>query len=160
DKTMQPVKKSEPPSSQQPATSPVFLPGPFAWMTIPAGKVTLIENNYDDSYIKKGQNQIIEVPAFDIAKYPITNGQFAQFVEADGYQQQKWWKQAGWQVKEEKNWNEPRFWKQTQWNRPDNPVVGISWYEALAYCEWLSEARATKVTLPSEQQWQRAAQGN
>jgi len=45
-------------------------------------------------------------------------------------------------------------------NQPEQPVVGISWYEALAYCRWLSELTSQTITLPSEQQWQRAAQGD
>jgi formylglycine-generating enzyme required for sulfatase activity len=137
-----------------------ILPGPFVWIDIPAGKVTLAENNYDDSYLKKGQEQIFDIPAFAIAKYPITNAQFAKFMEADGYNQQKWWHEAGWQVKVEKNWTEPRFWKVGQWNQPDYPIVAISWFEAMAFCRWLSEATGQSVTLPTEQQWQRAAQGD
>ncbi len=147
---------------KQPRKSPLpsLLPAPFAWVEIPAGKVTVIENNYDDSYVKKGQELVINVPTFNIAKYPITNAQYAKFVEANGYGERKWWKEAGWPTKVEKGWTEPRFWKLPQWNKPDYPVVAISWFEAMAYCKWLSEVTRQKINLPTEQQWQRAAQGD
>jgi formylglycine-generating enzyme required for sulfatase activity len=149
-----------PPISPQLPSSVEILPGPFAWIDIPAGKVTIAENNYDDSYINKGQEQTFDVPAFAIAKYPITNAQFAKFIEANGYGQRKWWIEAGWQIKEEKAWTEPRFWKVAQWNQPNYPVVALSWFEAMAFCKWLSEVTGQNITLPTEQQWQWAAQGD
>jgi formylglycine-generating enzyme required for sulfatase activity len=39
-------------------------------------------------------------------------------------------------------------------------VVGVSWYEALAFCRWLGEQTGENILLPTEQQWQRAAQGD
>jgi formylglycine-generating enzyme required for sulfatase activity len=53
-----------------------MLPSPFAWIDIPG----------------KG---------YSISKYPITNAQFAEFVQAGGYQQRQWWTQAGWEAKEQ-----------------------------------------------------------
>src|SRR5690606_23570122 len=56
------------------------LPAPFAWVDIPAGRVTLEDG--------MGPH---DVPAFQIAKYPITNAQYAKFIEASGYENQAWW---------------------------------------------------------------------
>src|SRR5690606_8543992 len=53
-----------------------------------------------------------------------------------------------------------RFWDDSQWNGADYPVVGVSWYEAVAFCRWLSEATGEAITLPTEEQWQYAAQGD
>jgi formylglycine-generating enzyme required for sulfatase activity len=61
---------------------------------------------------------------------------------------------------ESTHWTAPRFWHDSQWNQPDYPVVGVSWYEALAYCRWLSDATGETITLPTEEQWQYAAQGD
>src|SRR5882724_10631207 len=102
-----PVQQPDSPVPQQTPPVPEYLPGPFEWIEIPAGKVTIIENNYDDSYVKKGKEQPFELATFAIAKYLITNAQYTKFMEADGYHQKKWWKEAGWQVKEEKGWTEP-----------------------------------------------------
>ncbi len=137
------------------------LPGPFKWIEIPAGRVTLItEQTWAENYIPKSQSQVFEVATFDIAKYPITNAQFAPFVEAGGYCERKWWTEAGWAEREIDGWTEPRYWQDGQWNGDEQPVVGVSWYEAIAYCRWLSEVCGEPIVLPTEQQWQRAAQGD
>lgn len=64
-----------------------ILPTPFAWVEIPAGKVTL-GTYYTGGHIT--QPTTFDVPAFAIAKYPVTNAQFAKFIDAGGYKQQKW----------------------------------------------------------------------
>jgi formylglycine-generating enzyme required for sulfatase activity len=138
-----------------------LLPKPFSWIKIQAGKVTLTEGGY----VPKG-GQTFDVPTFYIAKYPVTNAQFAKFVEAGGYTQQKWWTAEGWELLEKlarppgKAWTEPRYWREKKWNQPDYPVVGVSWYEAAAFCLWLSNITGEKIMLATEQQWQRAAQGD
>jgi formylglycine-generating enzyme required for sulfatase activity len=143
--------KPEPPPKKKPSISrvPEILPPPFEWVEIPAGRVE-IEGGYG----------MFDVPAFMIAKYPITNAQYAKFIEAGGYRQKKWWTAAGWEAREGEKWTEPRYWKDEKWNGADYPVVGVSWYEAVAFCRWLSEVSGEPVTLPTEQQWQRAAQGD
>jgi len=135
-----------------------LLPAPFGWVKIPAGKVRLIPDNADKqkSYLK--QNTTFDIPTFEIGKYPVTNAQYAPFIEAGGYKQKKWWTEAGWAKRETDGWTEPRHWKDAKWNGTNHPVVGVSWYEAIAYCHWLSEASGEKIMLPTEQQWQRAAQ--
>jgi formylglycine-generating enzyme required for sulfatase activity len=130
-------------------SSLLLLPAPFDWIEIPG----------------KG---------YSIAKYPITNGQFAKFIEAGGYQNQRWWTEAGWEAKAKgwawsysKNkweetgnaWTQPRYWTDSQWNRAEYPVVGVSWYESVAFCLWLSDVTGEKIMLPTEEQWQYAAQG-
>src|SRR5262245_46676929 len=72
------------------------LPQPFAWIDIPVGKVELSAGGY----VPKG-GQVFDVPAFTIAKYPTTNAQFAKFIEAGGYTQDKWWTPEGWQVRDQ-----------------------------------------------------------
>lgn len=126
------------------------LPAPFAWVTIPG----------------KG---------YSIAKYPITNAQYARFIDAGGYHQHLWWTEAGWQAKQQglvfdftkgegvatnTPWTEPRYWNDSEWNGADQPVVGVTWYEAVAFCLWLSDMTGEKIMLPTEDQWQYAAQGD
>ncbi len=142
-------------------TSIQILPTPFAWIKIPAGKVTLkTEKGWSKNYIPEGKTQTFDVPAFEIAKYPLTNAQFAPFIKAGGYTEAKWWTAAGLEVRKAVNWTEPRYWQDSKWNQPDHPVVGVSWYEAVAYCLWLSEITGERIHLPTEQEWQRAAQGD
>ena len=55
----------------------------------------------------------------------------------------------------------PPFWSDPAFNHPDQPVVGVSWYEAVGYCEWLSTCTggAVNARLPTEAEWERAARG-
>jgi formylglycine-generating enzyme required for sulfatase activity len=53
----------------------------------------------------------------------------------------------------------PRFWDDPSFTRPRQPVVGVSWFEAVAYCEWLSDATGRSFRLPTEAEWERAARG-
>jgi len=141
-----------------------ILPPSFEWVEIPAGRVELEDGH-----------GVFDVPAFQIAKYPLTNAQYAKFIEADGYREEKWWTVEGWEAREkgwvwnirdykweltDKAWIEPRCWKDRQWNGAEYPVVSVTWYEAVAFCRWLSEVSGEPVMLPTEQQWQRAAQGD
>ncbi len=61
-----------------------LLTPPFAWVKIPAGEVTIKE-------------KVHQVAPFAIAKYPLTNAQFAPFIESGGYTEKKWWTEAGWE---------------------------------------------------------------
>ncbi|MEL7434779.1 MAG: SUMF1/EgtB/PvdO family nonheme iron enzyme [Chloroflexota bacterium] len=142
---------------------PDILPAPFAWVNIPAGQVTL-ENTWDDmrtTYVGAiGESKLFTVEAFTIAKYPITSAQYRLFIDAGGYQNRAYWTADGWQHCQKDNWTEPRYWQDAKWNGDQQPVVGVSWYEAYAYTQWLREVSGDPVVLPIEQQWQRAAQGD
>lgn len=52
----------------------------------------------------------------------------------------------------------PPFWNDSAFNDPEHPVVGVSWHDAIRYCEWLS-SRGGKFRLPTEAEWERAARG-
>lgn len=149
-----------------------LMPAPFAWIEIPGGQGTLETDH-------AGVTLSIPTERYWIAKYPVTNAQFAKFIEAGGYANRAWWTDAGWAQREEDGWTEPRYWRDDKWNQADHPVVGVSWYEAVAFCLWLNHAVDPPVVpppaggkrevrgdergvimLPTEAQWQYAAQGD
>ena len=53
----------------------------------------------------------------------------------------------------------PPFWQDANLNRPEQPVVGVSWHEAASYCDWLSRGSDRHFRLPTEAEWERAARG-
>jgi formylglycine-generating enzyme required for sulfatase activity len=130
-----------------------LLPAPFAWIEIPGGRGTM---KTDASSVTLA----IPTQRYWIAKYPVTNAQFAGFIEAGGYRERKWWTEDGWKQRESDQWTEPRYWNDSNWNSAEQPVVGVSWYEAVAFCLWLGEVTGEKIMLPTEAQWQYAAQGD
>jgi hypothetical protein len=96
-----------------------LLPPPFEWIAVPAGKVTLEAGGYLD------RKTTFDVSQFAIAKYPITNAQFAGFVQVEGYRIRDHWPAEGWKLITAKGWGMPRYWQQSRWNQPDYPVVGV-----------------------------------
>jgi len=120
------------------------------WIDIPRGTVILEHEGVEASY---------QVAGFRIARYPVTVQQFGYFIREGGYQNRDFWTILGWNWKTENNVTLPAFWEQDPWHVDKHPVVGVSWYEAIAFCRWLSTKSSDVVTLPDELQWQRAAQG-
>ncbi|MDM8540654.1 SUMF1/EgtB/PvdO family nonheme iron enzyme [Desulfococcaceae bacterium HSG9] len=101
-----------------------------------------------------------EIKPFEIAKYPVTNSQFKEFVDAKGYEKELYWSEQGLRWLEENQMQAPRYWYDRQWNCPNSPVVGVCWYEADAFCRWLTENDSDyQYFLPDENQWEAAATG-
>lgn len=130
-----------------------LMPQPFEWIDIPEGKVTL---TYIGGYLK--QITTFDVPSFRISKYPITNEQFDTFIQhEDGYRNLVWWSFSS----DAKKWRMKRRTPiKTGFEGPRKPRTHITWYECVAFCRWLSAVIGEKITLPTDQQWQHATQGD
>lgn len=118
-------------------------------------------------------DDLVAIPGagFRIGKYPVTNHQYRRFIDAGGYQpaadggRNRWWSEEGWKWREQRGWTEPWYWDDRELNRSTQPVVGVSWYEAEAYCAWLTarwheEGKITseeQVRLPTQAEWEQAA---
>ena len=140
-------------NTHQPIWVGSIIPEPFEWCTVPDGNV------YLHLIGQRPLHPPTLVPAFQIARYPITNAQFAAFIEdAKGWNDPVWWHFS----KEAKRWRkqnpEPRppFFKDC----PECPRECVNWYTAVAFTRWLSERTGEPITLPTREQWQRAAQGD
>jgi formylglycine-generating enzyme required for sulfatase activity len=102
------------------------------------------------------------LPAFWIARYPITVAQYAAFIAAGGYDQQRYWTPQGWEWKQERNRTQPLGWDNTKYNSPNQAVIGVTWYECMAFCAWLTAQLADTlpagyaVQLPTEAEWEAA----
>jgi formylglycine-generating enzyme required for sulfatase activity len=144
---------------------------------------------YDD---EKPQHPV-DLPAYALARYPVTNADYKRFKESADYANPLYWPgEAGLWLKGEldtepyvlmwpkdnqddlRNWlknrpvekrRQPYYWDDPQWNAANLPVVGVTWYEAQAYCLWLTAKlqhaklidSTQSVTLPTEAQWEKAA---
>jgi formylglycine-generating enzyme required for sulfatase activity len=97
---------------------------------IPAGAFMAGDPDQSDN-----RPQRMELPAFYLARYPVTNAQYAQFLTA------------------KPETAKPRFWDDEQFNQPQQPVVGVRWQEAEAYCGWAG------LRLPTEWEWEKGARG-
>jgi formylglycine-generating enzyme required for sulfatase activity len=134
--------------------------GPFL-MGTPESEVDEIEKlGQERKYIEREVPQHeVTLAAYAIGRYPVTNAEFARFVEDGGYGNPDCWTETGWKQKESDGWTEPRYWEDDEWNDPSQPVVGVSWYEAVAYCHWLAAKTGKPYRLPSEAEWEKAARG-
>lgn len=134
------------------------------WVAIPHGSFYMgsAEDDEQARDNEKPQHEVL-VESFQLSRYPITNAQYACFVQAGGYQTERYWQltKAGliwWQTEKPQA---PAYWDQRTWNNPNHPVVGVSWYEALAFCAWLNDSGLYKtVRLPREEEWEYAARGS
>ena len=112
-----------------------------------------------DAYDNEKPQRDIYLDEFMIGTYPVTNEEFKEFVDERGYDMGKFWTREGWQWRVEQKISEPLLWHDRKWNRPNFPVVGISWFEAEAYANWLSERTGNRYRLPTEAEWEKAARG-
>jgi formylglycine-generating enzyme required for sulfatase activity len=131
-------------------------------VTIPAGEFWMGDDN--SGYDNEKPRHKLFLPEYRIGQYPVTHAEYKRFIEAGGYKHKRWWTEAGWRKKEKprrqvRPWTEPRFWRDAHFNKPNQPVVGLSWYETMAYCHWLSAETGQRYRLPTEAEWEKAARG-
>jgi formylglycine-generating enzyme required for sulfatase activity/class 3 adenylate cyclase len=106
-----------------------------------------------------GERHRLSLPDYRLARYPLSNAEYGRFIDAGGYRDETWWTRAGWLEVGQKQ-SEPRFWQDTRFNGPNRPAIGLSWYECVAYCRWLSAQTGQSYRLPSEAEWEKGARGD
>lgn len=159
------------------------------WCWIPAGPFIMGSDDpavkyefrdYEEAMTIQPDEHTLDLPyGYWMGQFPVTNVQFGHFVAAGGYAEARFWPEATaqglWRARQFSGW----YWTgrdvaharahdySAPFNLPGHPVVGVSWYEALAFCRWLTETgHATgwlpegwAVRLPSEAEWEKGARG-
>ncbi len=111
----------------------------IAWVEVPEGP--FIFQNGEQLWL----------PAFSIARYPVTCAQFQAFVDdPGGYADDRWWEGLA---------ERPAAPAEAAWPIANHPREGVAWFEAVAFCRWLSDALGYEVRLPTEREWEKAARG-
>jgi iron(II)-dependent oxidoreductase len=146
---------SAPPAGRPLAAREVLVPGgPFTMGT--SAEPWALDN--------ERPAHVVEVPAFVIDTAAVTNGEYAEFIAAGGYDDQRWWSDAGWAHRVSAGLRAPQFWERDgsgEWSRlrfgvverviADEPVVHVCFHEAEAYARWAGKR------LPTEAEWEKAA---
>ncbi|KAA9148913.1 ergothioneine biosynthesis protein EgtB [Amycolatopsis acidicola] len=156
------LRKGEPVLHAPPA--PTRRGGPLpAEVEVPAGAFLMGTSVEPWSLDNERPAHEVWVDGFLIDTTPVTNAEYVRFLEAGGYDQQRWWSEAGWKYRQEHDITAPRFW----WRETDGwwrtrfgvrepvpagqPVMHVSFYEAEAYAAWAGKR------LPTEREWEKAA---
>jgi len=113
----------------------------FEWCDIPSGTVSI-------------ESIVYQVRPFRMARYPVTYAQYQAFIMApDGYFSERLWEDVP-------TAERPAQPGDQRWPLDDHPREHVTWYEAVAFCRWLNHRSGLPIRLPTEQEWQRAAQGD
>ncbi|MGW7069371.1 ergothioneine biosynthesis protein EgtB [Streptomyces sp. NPDC054855] len=148
-------------TAPDPAPAPPF--GGPAEVLVPGGPFTMGTSTEPWALDNERPAHRRVVPPFFIDTTPVTNAEYQRFIADGGYEEQRWWAPAGWDMIRGNGLSAPLFWRREggQWLRrhfgtveavpPDEPVLHVSWYEADAYARWAGRR------LPSEEEWEKAA---
>ncbi len=111
-------------------------PAASCFVPVPAGSVRM------GSTLRADEQPLVEVElaAFGCALTPVSNAEWARFLADSGRESSP-------------------FWEEERFSHPAQPVVGVSWEDAAAYCEWLSALLGRRCRLPSEAEREHAARG-
>lgn len=138
------------------------------WVAIPAGTVELNKTKADPYYGWDNEygSHRADIPEFQAARYLVSNAEFREFVDADGYQTEGFWQEEGWAWRQFAQACHPTFWVQAAdgWRlrlmteevpMPWDWPVEVNYHEAKAFCNWKSSVSGKPVRLPTEDEWYR-----
>jgi iron(II)-dependent oxidoreductase len=134
---------------------------PHDSVVVPAGPFVLGVDGVDEPWSLDNERpaHVVDLPAFRIARFPVTNAEWQQFIAAGGYAEPRWWSERGWAHRVHAELERPLFWTADGARQrfglveelpPDEPVQHVCFFEAEAYAAWAGGR------LPTEQEWEKA----
>jgi gamma-glutamyl hercynylcysteine S-oxide synthase len=130
----------------EPALEP--LSGGEGWVRVDAGAFQMGAPEEGFAYDNERPRHTVELPAFEIARLPVSNQSFAEFAQDGGYRRREWWSEQGWEWKRE---HEIAAHPGVAAGDPRAAACHVSFFEAEAF------ARAHDARLPDEAEWEKAA---
>ncbi len=144
-------------STQNKSSHTVILPGdiPLEMVKVEGGTFMMGSEAYD----REKPVHEVSVSDFYIGKYPVTVGQYLAFIKETDSHHPEWMEEGSkYNIKTGSDEHYKQIGKAL--THPNHPIVGVSWEDAMAFCQWMSEkSDGIKFRLPSEAEWEYAARG-
>jgi len=134
----------------------------IAWVEIPAGVFSMGGDPNVVVAHSKWDGAVIDIDyIYWLSKYPITYAQFEVFVNSDGYTNDKYWTKTGLEWRGDRLF--PKYWNDPFWHIPNHPIIGVTWFEAYAFTQWLNTmfdekgfpAPGMSIRMPTEAEWEK-----
>ncbi|MCP4726961.1 MAG: formylglycine-generating enzyme family protein [bacterium] len=153
---------TEPVDNEDPVNNPAEIDPPDIEMVVVSAGEFEMGDNFGEGDSNELPVHTVYLDSFYIGKYEITNNEFEKFIEDGGYTNSSYWGDGGFGD----YGTEPGEWRVNEWQggglsgNGSIPVVGVCWYEAMAFCSWLSAKTGYIYRLPTEAEWEKTARGN
>jgi formylglycine-generating enzyme required for sulfatase activity len=136
---------------------PVVNDGYGDYVLVPAGPFRM-GDNLNEGMPRERPVHLVDLDAFYIGKYEVTNAEFKKFRDHPGYDNPQFWPGGAVISKEQFSYWNAKNGGGTAGNE-NHPAIGVTWDEATAYGNWLSAKTGKKYRLPTEAEWEKAARG-
>jgi ergothioneine biosynthesis protein EgtB len=146
-------------------------PAPMAWVGFEGGTTAIGHQGAGFAFDNESPRHTVLLTPYALGSRLVTHGEWLVFMNDGGYRDPRWWMAAGWDWVQAQRVQAPLYWQQDDhgsWTSftlhgrlpidPHTPVVHISWFEADAYARWLAAHDGQPIRLPTEAEWEHAAQ--